>query len=119
VLVAVTQRTRVVVYRSGDGGQTWRTAATLGVGQQPSRCMAAPLSVSFATPTAWWAAANGVVYRTTSAGRSWTSSSVPRGGCGHPEVQAVDARTAWVLAGSGLRVTRDGGAHWRPATPHA
>jgi photosystem II stability/assembly factor-like uncharacterized protein len=119
VLVAVTEPARVVVYRSGDGGRTWKTAATLSVGQQSSRCMAAPLSVSFASRTAWWAAANGVVYRTTSAGRSWTGSPVPRGGCGHPEVQAVDARTAWVQAGFGLRVTRDGGTHWRAVSPHA
>jgi len=119
VLVAVTLHARLVVYRSDDGGGTWRMAATLGVGQQPSLCMAAALSVSFATPTAWWAAANGVVYRTTSGGHSWTQSSVPRGGCGHPEVQAVDARTAWIQGDSGLRVTRDGGAHWRAVIPHA
>jgi photosystem II stability/assembly factor-like uncharacterized protein len=118
VLAPVTQRARLVVYRSGDGGRTWRAAATLAVGRQPARCFPGPLSVSFATPTAWWVAANGAVYRTADAGATWRRSPIPRGSC-LPEVQAADAGAAWVRAGSTLLVTRDAGAHWRAVRPHA
>jgi photosystem II stability/assembly factor-like uncharacterized protein len=123
VLAPVTRfqgrRARLVVYRSGDGGRTWRAAATLAAGKRPARCMAAPLSVSFATQSSWWVAADRAVYRTADGGATWRRSPIPRGGCSFPEVQAADARTAWVQVGSGLLATRDGGAHWRAVRPHA
>jgi photosystem II stability/assembly factor-like uncharacterized protein len=68
--------------------------------------------------TAWASGANGAVLRTTDAGVTWRQLAVPDAAAlDFRDVDAIDARTAWVLSigpGEASRIykTADGGATW-------
>lgn len=67
---------------------------------------------------AWASGAGGTVLRTTDAGRTWARLTIPdTAALDFRDVDAVDARTAWVLSigpGDASRIykTADGGATW-------
>ena len=67
---------------------------------------------------AWASGAGGTWIRTTDGGASWTTGRVPGAeSLQFRDVQALDARTAWLLSigeGAASRIyhTTDGGAHW-------
>jgi photosystem II stability/assembly factor-like uncharacterized protein len=127
----------VAVYRSGDQGRSWRLAGVLKVtgasapgGSCAVSAFPAPLPVSLATARSWWvgvrAARGWLAYRTTNAGRTWTSNLItpataPRH-CQRSELQAIDSRTAWFTFPAGtddreLYATGDAGRHWHRIRP--
>jgi photosystem II stability/assembly factor-like uncharacterized protein len=127
----------VAVYRSVDQGRSWRLAGVLEVsgasasgGSCAVSAFPAPLPVSLASARSWWVGVRGaggwLAYRTTNAGRSWTSNLItpakPPRYCQRSELQAVDSRTAWFAFPAGtnnreLYATNDAGKHWRRIRP--
>ncbi len=125
------------IYGSGDDGRTWKLSsrvtlpASNGASCSLFATLAAPPSISIATPRAWWAAVyhsgSWYAYSTTNAGRDWHSALVTRvqapAPCAQaPSMQAVDAETSWFRFTVGesdgrLYGTNDGGRNWRRIRP--
>ena len=109
---------RPFLYRTTDGGRTWRYVGVPGIGRY--------CGCDTSTPTFFDArhgafavvgfAARPVTrtYWTTDGGLHWRPSDAPFGRGG--QVTFVDARSAWVPGGpkfDRLAVTTDAGLHWR------
>jgi photosystem II stability/assembly factor-like uncharacterized protein len=127
----------VAVYRSVDSGRSWTLAGVLRVsgasasgGSCAVSAFPAPLPVSLASARSWWVGVRGaagwLAYRTTNAGRSWTSNLVtpakPPRYCRRSGLQAIDSRTAWFTFTAGtsdreLYATDDAGKSWRRIRP--
>jgi hypothetical protein len=125
------------LYRSGDGGVTWRLAATTGAGAGPTASPAQdasdPLPVNgyvapfapghrnlaVASPaTAWLYPARAGLFKTADGGATWVpvaslaDAGFPSGGQGN--VTFVSATQGWICSyGVGLWHTVDG-IHWSP-----
>jgi photosystem II stability/assembly factor-like uncharacterized protein len=113
------------LYRSGDGGVTWRLAASSSTaaaalpvaGYAPFGPGHRDLAVASAT-TAWLYPTRADLYKTTDGGTSWdpapdlADAGFPNGGEGN--VTFISATQGWICAyGVGLWHTTDG-THWEP-----
>jgi photosystem II stability/assembly factor-like uncharacterized protein len=129
-------RTRLVVYRSVDGGRKWSVAGRLDVGGSlRSSCVFDDLASPFALAlggSAWWVgyyrSGRWHVDRSRDSGHSWArhvvSSRHAPDLCGHSPatLQALDSDTAWLSFTAGpndgrLYATGDGGSRWRRVVP--
>ena len=113
--------TRLAVDVSEDGGHHWTLRmAPRGMnpgGSQDACCF----EVSAPVAGAWYALSGKGLSVTHDAGRTWhtvpTSGLHFRGGMIGVPIDFVNARVGWVLAGTSLLRTTDGGRHWAPAGP--
>lgn len=123
----------VTVFRTQDGGVTWRSSSITGLPRQ-----VAFTQMTFADPQHGWIFAGyapaagsegGALYRTVDGGDRWTKVEESRGvddavgslpfGCDKAGVSFIDDRTGWATgscAGGGplFAVSHDGGATWAP-----
>lgn len=99
------------VFRSADGGRTWRAAGLTGHAVRA-------LAQAFAAPDVLVAGALDGIYRSADAGKNWERISPP----GHEEIRnldavAVDARNPEIIYAGTFHLpwkTTDGGHHWFP-----
>jgi photosystem II stability/assembly factor-like uncharacterized protein len=123
------------LYVSTDGGQTWRNVLPGSLAHEAPGNWFSSMT-SFGADNLWIAASNVVglvpydesadgsdrgleVLRSTDAGATWMSSTLP--GClqvcsGNVSLSFVDALHGFALAGSALFSTSDGGATWFPVS---
>jgi photosystem II stability/assembly factor-like uncharacterized protein len=123
---------RPFLYRSGDGGRTWRYVGVPGVGRYCACDTSTPrfFDARHGAFAVVGFAGNGTAkpltrtYWTSDGGAHWRASTVPFGRGG--PVTFVDARTAWVPGTrrgvpnktfDRLAVTTDAGRHWRIVRP--
>ena len=113
-------------YRTGDAGATWAQAARLGPLRHEPKAGGGYVrraQLALVTPSVWWVVADvprPTVYRTTDAGRHWTTHRLPGGaqdGSGpFVQITASDRRHAWatITGPDTTRVlaTTDGGSTW-------
>jgi photosystem II stability/assembly factor-like uncharacterized protein len=115
---------RPFLYRTGDGGRTWKYVGVPGVGRYCACDTSTPRffgARNGAFSVVGYAGNGGAkpiarTYWTTDGGLHWRASTVPLGRAG--PVTFVDARTAWAPGGPKFRrlaVTTDAGRHWRTA----
>jgi photosystem II stability/assembly factor-like uncharacterized protein len=98
-------------YTSFDGGASWtyvpRRATEVFAGGE-----------SYEDSHRWWVIDQGVLYKSSDAGQTWTRASdpLPNGRYWQYLVHVIDSNDAWaeiaIGEGSGLALTHDGGAHW-------
>jgi photosystem II stability/assembly factor-like uncharacterized protein len=112
----------VSVFRTDDGGESWRRSAIRG--SIPDPATPGPPSLFFTDAKHGWDHQDtgshsgfykGIIFRTTDGGRSWRALDVPypAGGIGLPdEFMFVDAQRGWLPATEGLYATTDGGSAW-------
>jgi len=97
------------IYRSQDGGQSWKKSQT---GTQRSI-----YDVSIAPSGQGWAVGQGgLVLRTTDGGNTWAPQPNPKDAEGAHlfAVHAIDGNTAWAVGEWGSRIfTDDGGSSWK------
>jgi photosystem II stability/assembly factor-like uncharacterized protein len=102
-------------FTSFDGGSTWSRVPT-----RPRQVFGG--GENFQDALHWWAIDEGVLYKSSDAGQTWTRTpgQVGSANSGQYLVKVIDSRHAWaqVFFGQtmGLTVTSDGGAHWTRAT---
>lgn len=114
------------VFRSSDGGRTWRMVADSGgfgmerTGLHNLTFMGYMGNVAVTgSSDAWVALGRGTLMHTADGGKTW-GAAIPYGianpgGGGVGPVQFVDARDGWLLSFPNVLFrTRDGGKHWRP-----
>ena len=91
-----------------DSGRTW---------QEHSSLYGAPRVASFTPADRWTRTENGTIAWSADQGRTWTEVA-SAGLTGQIEqIQFVDAKLGWALAGSQLYATADGGRTWRTIGP--
>lgn len=124
-------KTRIVAYRTSDGGSTWRFSSlkTVGVGVDVAQ-------LDFVNPQDGWLVVGNRegditrLFRTVDAGVRWTRAARPLVPSGLERcagsVSFVDSSTGYVtpdcwtqpISAAGfanlLQVTHDGGGHWQP-----
>jgi photosystem II stability/assembly factor-like uncharacterized protein len=105
------------LFKSGDGGDTWRRS---GSGLPPGEIGALALAPS--DPKTLWVSLPGSgVFRSIDGGLSWritAAQPAPSGILSGLTVSPTSPRTAWVgTLGRGLYRTTDGGATWTPVGP--
>ncbi|HEV2845812.1 MAG TPA: hypothetical protein VG477_13250 [Thermoanaerobaculia bacterium] len=102
------------VWRSGDGGETWRLASR-GLGTDSSNVVRA-LATSHPSGTAFAATFSGL-YKTTNAGASWMrlGHGLPAGDILAVAVSPSHSSFVYASLESGLYRSRDGGASWTRA----
>jgi photosystem II stability/assembly factor-like uncharacterized protein len=102
-------------FTSFDGGSTWSRVPT-----RPRQLFGG--GESFQDAIHWWAIDEGILYKSSDAGQTWTRTPGQVGGAssGQYFLKVIDSRHAWaqVFFGQtmGVTVTSDGGAHWMRAT---
>jgi photosystem II stability/assembly factor-like uncharacterized protein len=97
-----------VVFRTTDGGSTWRELAT-GLSSEPIT------SFHFLDSSAGWAAGNdGSILATRNGGRTWTKQ---RSGAGVDDVlldiRFIDTLRGWAVGPEQVLRTTNGGTTWR------
>jgi photosystem II stability/assembly factor-like uncharacterized protein len=107
----------LVLYRTADGGASWRTSRLAPLNTVYTE-RAAPAYVDFADSQHGWvvmvcsaACPFADLFRTTDGGATWVKLSVPEGN----PVRFAGSSDGWTYAGSDhslLYVTHDGGATW-------
>ena len=107
------------VFRSPDGGGTWRQVRIAGVSGPVNSIVVDPIHPGRAYVLAYGPDAGTVLihlYETTDAGRTWARLAYPRLGDGPFSGLTRDPRTGtlWLL-GTGLARSTDGGATWTAA----
>jgi photosystem II stability/assembly factor-like uncharacterized protein len=140
ILVPVTYLHRghadLALYTTTDDGDRWTLASlhTAGASTSSQGCqtfagLPAPLAVSLTSASSWWVGYRKgawFVDRTANAGKSWQTYLITRARsvayCPPlPNLQALDAQTAWftVMAGgpAELFTTANGGRQWRQVQP--
>jgi len=97
------------IYRSQDGGQTWK--------KSPTGTLRSIYDVSIAPSGQGWAVGqSGLVLRTTDGGNTWTPQPNAKEAEGSHlfAVYALDGNTAWAVGEWGSRIsTDDGGSTWK------
>lgn len=97
------------IYRTQDGGETWK--------KSPTNTLRSVYDVSIVpTGQGWAVGQSGLVLRTTDGGATWTPQSNPKEKEGSHlfAVHAIDGNTAWIVGEWGSRIfTDDGGSTWR------
>ena len=102
-------------FTSFDNGSTWtsvptRPRQTFGGGE------------SFEDALHWWAIDEGILYKSSNAGQTWTRTPGEVGSANSWQyyVKVIDSKHAWaqMFFGQvmGLTATSDGGAHWTRST---
>ncbi|HEX6900815.1 MAG TPA: hypothetical protein VF789_13905 [Thermoanaerobaculia bacterium] len=100
------------VWRSGDGGQTWRLASR-GLGTDSGNAVTA---LAVARGTVFAGTLSGL-YKTTNAGGSWARlGGLPASAVRAVAASASDPRYVYASLESGLYRSRDGGASWAQTT---
>ena len=101
------------VYRSDDGGLTWNRTMGIpreqGLGANVVRFCPADTAVAFAGTKVM--GTNGV-YRSDDGGRTWTRTAFPVGYAEDIAFLPGSRDTVFVVSGTGLMRTTDGGASW-------
>jgi hypothetical protein len=102
-------------FTSFDNGSTWSRVPT-----RPRQIFGG--GEGFEDAFHWWAIDEGILYKSSNAGQTWTRTpgQVSDANSGEYYLEVVDSRHAWaqMFFGQvgGLTVTSDGGAHWTRAT---
>ncbi|MEA2600195.1 MAG: hypothetical protein QOF89_1187 [Acidobacteriota bacterium] len=103
------------LFKSGDGGDTWRRSSSgLPAGEIGA------LALAPSDPKTLWVSLPGSgVFRSTDGGLSWRiTAAQPAGPIFGLTVSPTSPRTAWAgTLGKGIYRTTDGGASWSPAGP--
>ena len=117
------------IYRSADGGVTWKPASPHASGQQPGTKM--PIFEGSALSLASWGASGGVaavappsipagLYRTSNAGQTWQLAGTQTTLGGATALVTEGADNQIVIAGigavgaqAGIIRSTDGGRHWK------
>jgi hypothetical protein len=94
------------LYRSADGGVTWRLASDAAIGGYATR-----LVVS-APDRAWLPLGRATLMGTLDGGSTWNAAFPMQGDGGTGPVAFADPQHGWALAATHLFQTTDGGAHW-------
>jgi photosystem II stability/assembly factor-like uncharacterized protein len=106
----------LVLWRSGDGGETWAPGDD-GILPGEPRSFYAPLVGVPSKPGTAYAGTNRV-YRTTDAGRSWQAMSPPLGRTGLVAIAPApsDPKTVYAAGGQVVWATHDDGTTWQPVS---
>ena len=102
--------TRVVIFHSSDGGQSWQRGAALD--RRETGTATRPL-ISFINPRDGWLRWGSVLYRTRDGGQRWKPVTL---NLVDPwtSLQFVNGKTGWVESLHAILATRDGGQSWQP-----
>ena len=103
---------RSVILYSSDGGTTWERQLVTNASADYGTTLE---EVRFVSSSVGWAAGyNGIIMRTTDAGRSWLRQPSPTKAI-LTKIQFVDDDWGWILAEEGGEIlhTEDGGVNWR------
>jgi photosystem II stability/assembly factor-like uncharacterized protein len=98
----------IIIYRSGDGGETWN-----GVAGSEASVLRSVLSIYFISETTGWAG-GGVIKKTVDGGNTWEmqlENATVREFC------FVDENTGYAVGGGSIMKTIDGGLLWDEVTP--
>lgn len=103
-----------VVVRSTDGGATWTTVATPGLPLTPNGEQPRSIAWTRDGSVLWVGTSNGVLYRSTNAGQTFTASGTTgtTSEIRRIDVDAADANRVYALASTSLLVTSNGGTNW-------